>query len=307
MDQTQDSFAHMSEVQLPPPEKKGGRVDPLRLRALEEGEPRHFATFIKQHPFNFSLLALIAYLIALLMGGYAPNLVNIQALGIYAVSVKEMISHLVSATFALAFLLWLGWARVSGFTPVRQWRQINLFWPTLLYLYIVIQLNLPSFDFSDLLRTTIGLIDSMLTGIAEEVLFRGVILYTLLFVWWKSPGGIFNAVFISSLLFSLTHLLNIFVNPLQATLIQVMYALFYGILFSALLLRTNQLWLVILLHGAIDVISVGLSKPSPTTPPVPVTPIPPPTPGQIVTNVIFYLILTFPLAIYGWYLIRRSR
>ena len=87
----------------------------------------------------------------------------------------------------------------------------------------------------------------LLVGIAEEGLFRGLILNMLL------PKGIWRAVIFSSLLFGSVHLLNVFVGfPLNGVLQEMLSALGFGMFLAAVRLRTNSLRPGIIAHALWD-------------------------------------------------------
>lgn len=92
-------------------------------------------------------------------------------------------------------------------------------------------------------------------GVFEEVLLRGIILNKMLDRWGDSKGGIYDAVLISSFLFGLWHLINLINKPWMVigTITQVFYAFFIGVFFSAVYLRTRNLWSVILMHAIFDI------------------------------------------------------
>lgn len=91
-------------------------------------------------------------------------------------------------------------------------------------------------------------------GVYEEVVLRGMVLNKMLEKWGRDKKGILGAVLLSSLLFGLLHLVNLIGKPwlVVATGTQVVYALFLGIFFSAIYLRTKNLWSVIILHMLLD-------------------------------------------------------
>lgn len=77
-------------------------------------------------------------------------------------------------------------------------------------------------------------------GFYEEILFRGVLLRQFTELFGNSHSRIICAVFTSSLLFGLIHLINFRTGAgAAAVLTQVGYAFIIGVFFSALLLRTN--------------------------------------------------------------------
>lgn len=65
------------------------------------------------------------------------------------------------------------------------------------------------------------------------------------------------AVFASSLIFGMVHIVNLLSNNtlVIATSVQIIYATFAGIFFAVLYLKTKNIWLIALLHGVTDIIS----------------------------------------------------
>lgn len=88
-------------------------------------------------------------------------------------------------------------------------------------------------------------------GLFEEFLFRGAITSLLLHKWRNAKNGLYIAVVTSGILFGCMHLINLAkgFDIFAATLIQVFYTAFLGILISAVYLKTKNLWLVVLLHA----------------------------------------------------------
>lgn len=92
---------------------------------------------------------------------------------------------------------------------------------------------------------------SLLVGFAEEGMFRGVLLRTLL------PAGIWPAVIISALCFGCVHLTNLLSGASPAYVGgQLILAFGTGVLFATLRLRTGSIWPCILLHASRDVIGL---------------------------------------------------
>ena len=82
----------------------------------------------------------------------------------------------------------------------------------------------------------------------EEVAIRGVILILLLKRYDKA-----KAVFFSALLFGIGHILGFFLgNDLVSSVIQVLYAFCLGVLFAALVIKTNSLLPGIIAHMIIN-------------------------------------------------------
>lgn len=98
---------------------------------------------------------------------------------------------------------------------------------------------------------TILIFDEIFIGIFEEFLFRGIVLNTFLA---KMKSDSFTskiaAIVISSILFGVVHLLNLFDSPnlINDTIAQVFYSTFIGIFYGALYMRTKNIWVVVFYH-----------------------------------------------------------
>lgn len=87
----------------------------------------------------------------------------------------------------------------------------------------------------------------VLAGVVEETAFRGILLTRLL------PRGLWTAVLLSSALFGLLHVANLFLgSPWQTVLLQVTFAAMAGTGYAAMRLRTGSLWPPIVLHALFD-------------------------------------------------------
>lgn len=93
-------------------------------------------------------------------------------------------------------------------------------------------------------------------GFSEEIYFRGIILQN----WLKNRGKV-PAIIVSATLFGVTHLMNILGGAdLRATILQIFFALFYGIIMAIILIRTNSIWPCIILHFMHDFCSwIGMA------------------------------------------------
>lgn len=125
-------------------------------------------------------------------------------------------------------------------------------------IYIVISTN----GFNDFLRMsglTLYSCKISLYGMAklcgslfEEILFRGFILGVLLYKYHDSKHGILKSVIISSLLFGLAHIANIWSQSYQMStrivINQVYGATCFGVMYSAIYLKTRSIIVLSILH-----------------------------------------------------------
>ncbi len=87
-------------------------------------------------------------------------------------------------------------------------------------------------------------------GIFEEFLFRGLLLHTLLVKFEKKGfSGTLYAVFISSIVFGLSHFLNLQDQMVNSTISQVLTSTICGTYFAFLYLRANNIWVVVFYHA----------------------------------------------------------
>lgn len=104
----------------------------------------------------------------------------------------------------------------------------------------------------------IVIIEQIFVGVFEEFLFRGFLLNILLKKFRnKNHKNKMVAIMISSVLFGIVHLLNLFSEPqmLVSTIDQVFYSIFIGVFFAAIYLRTNNIWLVAFYHFLYNIVT----------------------------------------------------
>ena len=92
-------------------------------------------------------------------------------------------------------------------------------------------------------------------GFAEELIFRGFLFKAIL-----KDGNARTAIIISSVTFGLGHILNLLIGQdLVETLVQIVFAVAVGFVFTMVFYKGGSLWPCILAHSVIDVTSVFCS------------------------------------------------
>lgn len=166
------------------------------------------------------------------------------------VSIKEPSSPLLQFVMLVPLALGLfiyfalrkNW-QMYFFHPIQK-NHLLMILPLLFVLGIILVstkgLNLTSI--SDLIF--MFLMQVLIVAFIEETIFRGLMLRMLL------AKGAFTAVFISSLLFGITHALQLLGGQsLEDTIIQIIYALLVGLVLSLLILDGQSIIITILFHG----------------------------------------------------------
>ena len=99
------------------------------------------------------------------------------------------------------------------------------------------------------------LAEYLLVGVAEEFMARAVIAETLLEHFGTSRAGIWKACLLSGLIFGCWHLTNMMASEAFGVLMQCAFAFALGTLFAAIYFRTGNIWVVVFLHGMMDIAS----------------------------------------------------
>jgi uncharacterized protein len=102
-----------------------------------------------------------------------------------------------------------------------------------------------------------------ITGLAEETIFRGLIVGLLVLA---IPGRIRIgaldlpiAAYVASLLFGLAHYDNFFHSPLHLAIAQQVYAFIWGLVYVWLMEKSDSLLAPTIAHGAGNAVEVGLA------------------------------------------------
>jgi uncharacterized protein len=194
--------------------------------------------FAERHPFWFvAILEVMVIFVYLTLGTIAhfTNLSNIDL---------EGIANLVLTIIAATLLSVMGWWRVVGFRPPDQ--PADMLYFVVPFLPAVVSL-VAGVELKNVLIVTQLLIITLMVGFAEEAIFRGLMLNAL-----KSRGA-WTAAIVTSLLFALSHSLNVLSGKNLADVVtQILYALAIGFAFAALVLKKGIIWPLVLAHFLID-------------------------------------------------------
>jgi uncharacterized protein len=211
---------------------------PVAQEAMIERDPMHQPRFAERHPYWFVAILEMIVIVVYLMAGTIVSVAHLSNQAITSIANSTL------SVLAIGALSALGWWRMVGFKRPARPRDLFFFLPPLLPVLINlgVGLNIPS-----LLIFTELLAIAFLIGFAEEAIFRGLMLNAL------KARGLWQAAIISSLLFGLSHSLNLLSGKSGADiLIQISYALAIGFAFAALVLKKGILWPLVVAHALID-------------------------------------------------------
>jgi len=105
------------------------------------------------------------------------------------------------------------------------------------------------------------IIECISIGFFEEVVFRGIILIFLLQRFSSTKKGIYKAMILSSALFGLIHLVNIFSGAnIGNTILQIGYSFLMGMMWAVVYLKTRNIWYSVLLHATYNFFGLVLFR-----------------------------------------------
>jgi len=243
----------------------------------------HPVLFVMTFVFISVLLIAIAYSWGELFQGPELN----QHIG-------QSITQLVSTLFFI-FILWrFGWLRAIGFTSIgRGQTWIIIILPLIYVLAKDIYLVTGEFSFELLnsaLLFCLGL-SSLTTGLFEETVFRGIVLFSFLLLWDHSRSRITKGILVSALLYGGMHILRLVENPVPQTVLTMLTAVLAGFFYGVILLHGGSIWIPIAFHGLHNaVVNLNMTGKNAVETPL--------------IN-LFILVTTIPLFLLGIYLLKR--
>lgn len=100
----------------------------------------------------------------------------------------------------------------------------------------------------------------LLVGVFEECIFRGVLFSVIASYFTKDKKGFLKTYVVSSVVFGLAHLLNIFGGNVGAVVLQVGYSTLTGGLFAFVLIKTQNVICAGIVHGIYNFCGLLLSE-----------------------------------------------
>lgn len=195
---------------------------------------------------NFGLIILAGFFIT------PHNLSLLNTLTSYTIEITMIIvSLLINKMYAHQPLKFNNWSLIPGNSAF-----ISVIWYWYLYMCIT------SFIKGGCPWHFFGL--AFLVGICEELIFRGILL-TSLIRNLRGHYAIFWGVILSSIMFGCAHSINFLNQPLKNTLIQMTYTTLLGMIFACVYLRTGNLFYPMTLHMMLDLTSMSLTSTTTST------------------------------------------
>ena len=199
---------------------------------------------LQNNLFMASLLVLVIWMIITMYGEVLQAGSDISLTEL--VSQQIIYALLLAPLFLLAVIVFFRWENIGINFPKTVRSLLVLWFPVL---YIVVMLGVSSIKgFPDAQIVVFILVNSLLVGVSEELMFRGV-----LFKAAVSRFSMWQAIWLVSIVFGGIHAFNSFITgEISAAFIQAFMATMSGIWFMAIRIRTDSLIPVMIVHGLWD-------------------------------------------------------
>ena len=168
----------------------------------------------------------------------------------------ELVNMIISRTLGgLAFLILTLSCKYRVVSPIKN--TSGKAWLIALPALIVALNNLPFLSllsgearvFGAWWQISILLIECMAGAFFEEMTFRSFVMLTVMEKRRASVRDVFVSIVITSAIFGLVHLVNIFISSPVAVILQILYSFLIGAMCSVVLLYTRNIWICVLIHG----------------------------------------------------------
>ena len=225
-------------------------------------------TFARNHPVLFVLIVTMTWMVLLLVFMTIASRAFHKPYGDATAGTMGRLA----VTACVLLLLWrLRWLEASGVARSGSWQVWLLALGGIGYfasasLYSVF--GKVAFDFSSLVRlpdARTAITTQFVVGLSEEVLFRGLVLYTLARVWGNAKQGLIAGVVLAALLFSVLHITQVFTHEvsLSSALSLILEGCAISMWWGALVVLGGSIWPAVMLHFVVNaVVAVqGLTVP----------------------------------------------
>jgi membrane protease YdiL (CAAX protease family) len=196
------------------------------------------SSFAERHPYWFTTIIEIVVILVYLLAGTAAHFIGLSNQGLYG------LANLALTVIVAILLTAMRWWKPVGYR--RADRKSDLWYYLVPFLPMLINL-IPGVQAGSLAFLIQAFAIALMVGFVEESVFRGLMLHAI------QPRGLWKAAIITSLLFGVTHALNVLTGrSLGQGAAQVLYTVAIGFAFAALVLRKGIIWPLVLAHFLID-------------------------------------------------------
>ncbi|WP_422484602.1 CPBP family intramembrane glutamic endopeptidase [Gudongella sp. DL1XJH-153] len=201
-------------------------------------------SFIDKHPVISSIVATFLFLLVITFGGIISGITEIRS------EITLIIAFAILAVILIAFISKMNKWNYYGFNSMNKMDNTTklLFIPLFIFAFLPLVVGF-SADLK-LLEIIYIIVFMAIVSFVEETMFRGVILRLL-----QKKSNMY-AIWGSSLLFSIPHLLNTLNGKGSVeAIVQTLFAFFIGLILAMLMIKTNNIFPLIIYHFTNNTVS----------------------------------------------------
>ncbi len=212
-----------------------------------------FRSFVTKHLVLFVFCSIIAWLaVALIFSGIASAVLDRPYGDAFALTIGRL-----AATICCLLLVWhLGWLKMSGIARLGNWLVWLIAVGSMVYsagASLLAFYGAVAFDFSSLIRLPDAravVMVSMMVGLSEEILFRGLVLCALSRAWGNTRLGVTGSIVLTSLLFAVLHITQVLTDeiPITMALLLTVQAFVTAFWWGVVVLFGRSIWPAVMLH-----------------------------------------------------------
>lgn len=163
-----------------------------------------------------------------------------------------VIYRIILCGILILYMYKLGLSDILSFS----WKSFRygLFCSGLFFIFLiwVLTLNVISVETYFSIKVVDFICRMLMIGVMEELIYRGALLNVMIRHGSNTVRNLWKAVIISSMVFGLSHYMNLIYSPFIEVSLQVYNAFCVGTLFSAIFIRCNNIWVCAFLHALWD-------------------------------------------------------
>jgi membrane protease YdiL (CAAX protease family) len=243
--------------------------------------------FAVQNPIAFSLLVTVSFFMlmsgAFILGARMSDIPHGKNIG-------EFVGKILVSVIIMIVLRRFRWLKGAGVTRPgsgRSWLALSI---PLVYAVLSTTYALTGglqLSFSDPGQYSWITANMMGGGLAEEIVFRGLIFFCLLTAWRIKTNAALLGGIMSAVIFGYSHLVWVLLGKeLSLGLLQSTAAFFSGIFYAGVWIQTRSLWPPVVIHGLTNaLVYIKISEM--------------PDFNETITGGIMDITLGLPLAVYG--------
>lgn len=211
-----------------------------------------------KHPIVYCIIACVLWFLAQSLFGVLGAVIEYRVLPMNG-QIMQLTGEAGSAL--IAFLM-IKWAKRGSLLSEKGIGLGNGMKYGLVVILLAVVMSVLSIDRSKMqlnpLPVILVFLIYMLTvGMAEDFLYRGVMAESLLEHFGTSRAGVQKAAVISSLIFALTHYMNLTTGAsFLGVSLQVLNAFLAGLTLAVIYFRTGNIWTVVIIHAIWDFFSL---------------------------------------------------